>query len=234
MGAVLELQGGHAGYGKAKVLEGVSVRVDRSAVVGLVGRNGAGKTTLLSALMGLLDLDAERYDFDGADALGLAPYQMCRRGLSLVPADRQVFGELSVLDNLRLARYSGRSGAWNLARAYELFPRLHERRNSLAVNLSGGEKQMLVIARGVLANPLILMLDEPTEGLAPIVVQTVAQAIGHISADGVAVLIVEQNLHAIQKMLTHAYVLEDGRLAWSGTDRDLIEQETEVRKFLTL
>ena len=219
--ALIEVDRAVTGYGKTTVLEQVDFAVDAGSVVGLVGRNGAGKTTLLSMLMGLLPVRAGHYRLDGADVAGRPPHWLCRQGLAFVPADRQVFGELSVEANLRLAAFSGRTGPWDLARAYALFPRLQERRDALAINLSGGERQMLAIARGALANPLLLLLDEPTEGLAPLMVAEVVRAIRQIRDEGTAIVVVEQNLHAILDLLTHACVLEIGRVVWNGTRAQL-------------
>jgi branched-chain amino acid transport system ATP-binding protein len=210
-------------YGKASALEGVSVVVPRGEITGLLGRNGAGKTTLLNALMGLLPMAAGQYTLGDRQVQGWAAHELARAGVSLVPADRQIYGELTVLQNLQLAHLVKRSGAWTHARVFDLFPRLKERQAGLAENLSGGEKQMLAIGRALLTNPDVLLMDEPTEGLAPLLVQEVVDATRKISREGISVLVVEQNLKAIAPVLNTVYVLESGRIAWQGVPADLMD-----------
>jgi branched-chain amino acid transport system ATP-binding protein len=219
-------------YGKACAIEQVSFEVQVGSVVGLLGRNGAGKTTTLNTLMGLIHLTSGSYQFCGQDAQRLRPFELCRAGLSIVPADRQVFGELTVDDNLALAVSSGRRGPWTRERAYKLFPRLLERCKALADNLSGGEKQMLAIARAVLANPKLLLMDEPTEGLAPMMVTEVVGAIKTIRSEGVSFVIVEQNFKALIDELDLAYVLESGRMVWSGPPQTLASDAQAMQRLL--
>lgn len=231
---MLALENADVYYGKAIALQGVSVTVAQGEIISLLGRNGAGKTTTLRALMGLLPCASGRRLFAGQDVSRLAPHQLSRLGLAYVPEDRQVFPNLTVQENLAIAGVAHPAGFWTLDRAYALFPRLRERAASNAMSLSGGEQQMLSIARAVLTNPKVLMLDEPTEGLAPLVVQAVRDAIVAVNAAGVGIVLVEQKV-AIPLAISHRlYVMDHGSVAWSGTpeafraDRGSIEQRMSV------
>jgi branched-chain amino acid transport system ATP-binding protein len=230
--ADVELRQANVFYGKACALEQITLAAESGRVTGLLGRNGAGKTTVLNAVMGLLPLASGEYEFKGRDARGFQPFQLARLGLALVPADRQIYGELTVEENLMLARHSGRNGLWTQKRVMEMFPHLNERRRGPAENLSGGEKQMLAISRALLTNPSVLLMDEPTEGLAPLLVAEVVNAIQSIRSEGVSVLIVEQNLKAISGVLDEAHVLESGRLMWSGTASDLVSDRQTLDSLL--
>ena len=218
---IIEVAGLSAYYGKACALESISYAFPKGRVTGVLGRNGAGKTTLLTVLMGLLPVASGSYRFDGRDASRMAPHHLARAGLAFVPADRQVFGTLTVDENLSLARLSKRSGRWDLAQVFQLFPRLQERRRNLAENLSGGEKQMLSIARALMTNPMTVLLDEPTEGLAPLLVEEVVRSIAYIREQGVSVVVVEQNFKAIAPVLDTVLVLDSGRVGWQGLPADL-------------
>ena len=235
MDTVLDVRNLNVFYGKACALEGVSLSIPRGEICGLLGRNGAGKTTLLNALMGLLSISGGDYRLNGQTARGVPTHLLARSGLALVPADRQIYGELTVRENLALAAHSRRSGPWTPDRIFRLFPRLLERSEGLGENLSGREKQMLAIARSLLIQPSVLLLDEPTEGLAPIIVQEVIAAVAEVRREeGVSVLIVEQNLKAVAPILQTAHVLETGRVAWSGPAETLIEDESLSRSLLGL
>jgi branched-chain amino acid transport system ATP-binding protein len=220
---ILELRDAHVHYGKACALEGVSVDLRAGAATGLFGRNGAGKTTLLSALMGLHPITRGSCRFEGVEISTEKSYRLARAGIALVPADRQIYGGLTVAENLRLSRLSRRKGTWSEAKVFELFPRLRERRAALAENLSGGEKQMLAIGRALLTNPRLLLLDEPTEGLAPLLVKEVVEAMAAALREGVSILVVEQNLHAMGMLLEDAYVLESGVISWQGRASQLLD-----------
>jgi branched-chain amino acid transport system ATP-binding protein len=230
--ADVQLRNANVFYGKACALEHITIGAEAERVTGLLGRNGAGKTTLLNAVMGLLPIASGEYEFKGRDARGLQPFQLARLGLALVPADRQVYGELTVEENLMLARHSGRTGLWTSKRVFDMFPGLNERRRGLAQNLSGGEKQMLAIGRALLTNPSVLLMDEPTEGLAPLLVAEVVDAIRAIKSQGVSVLVVEQNLKAIVGVLDDAHVLESGRLMWSGPASELMSDRQALDSLL--
>lgn len=213
-------------YGNAPALHGLSLALEPGEVVALVGRNGAGKSTTLRALCGLLPCRQGRRILDGADASHLGPEDLNRRGVALVPEDRQVFPTLTVNENLLIAQVVRRSGDWTIPRIFELFPRLAERRTALGQALSGGEQQMLSIARALLCCPRYLLLDEPTEGLAPIVVEMVVEAIRSIAASGVALALVEQNFKVPRALAHRLIVLESGRIAWAGS-HDEFERERD-------
>ena len=211
------LEGVDVFYGKAQALHAVDLSVGRGEIVSLVGRNGAGKTTILRAAMGLLPCARGRRVLEGADITGLPPHGASRCGVALVPADRQVFPTLDVVQNLRVAQVAHRTSRFGVDDAFELFPRLKERRRALGGSLSGGEQQMLSIARGLMTGPSLMLLDEATEGLAPIIVESLTQAIQGINRQGVSILLVEQNMRVPMRIAHRQYVIETGRVAWSGT-----------------
>ena len=221
-------------YGKARALEQVSVSIASAEIVCLVGRNGAGKTTILRTLMGLLPCAGGRRTLDGGDVSGLKPHQLSRAGVAYVPEDRQVFPNLTVDENLAIAGVVHRSGPWSRERIYGLFPRLKEREQSKGLSLSGGEQQMLAIARAVMTNPRVLMLDEPCEGLAPLIVRDVRDAIVEINRSGVAVLLVEQKI-AIPLQIGHRiYVVDHGKVGWQGKTEDFRRERVEIEQRLAV
>ncbi|MBN9428585.1 MAG: ABC transporter ATP-binding protein [Burkholderiales bacterium] len=231
---MLALENVDAFYGKAIALQGVSIHVGRGEVVSLLGRNGAGKTTTLRTCMGLLPCASGRRVLAGENVTRLGPHQLSRRGLAYVPEDRQVFPNLSVEENLAVAGVAHPSGPWTLERVYELFPRLRERARSNAMSLSGGEQQMLSIARAVLTNPQVLMLDEPSEGLAPLVVCAVRDAIVALNSAGMAIVLVEQKL-AIPLEISHRlYVMDHGSVAWTGTPEEFRSNRLHVEQRMTV
>ena len=208
-------------YGKAQALHDVSLEAGEGEVVALVGRNGAGKTTLLRAAAGLLPLSGGRRWLAGADASALPPHRLAREGVVLVPDNRQIFPNLTVMENLEVATLHARRGGWTVARALELFPRLAERGYLGGSMLSGGEQQMLAIARGVLMNPRVLLLDEPTEGLAPVIVEALVKAIREIGRVGaLSVVLVEQNFAVPLQLASRFYIMDAGRVARHGTRAD--------------
>jgi branched-chain amino acid transport system ATP-binding protein len=217
---LLDVSDLHAGYGKAEVLSGLALQVPRGRVVSVIGPNGAGKSTLLNSLMGLLRARG-RIVFDGAPLADVPLEERVMRGLSLVPETRELFGSMVVEDNLVLGGYRQmRRGVaqWRdaIERVYSLFPRLKERRAQLAGTLSGGERQMLAVGRALMADPKLLMLDEPSLGLAPLVVREVFRTIAQLRASGVSILLIEQNARAALEVSDHAYVLETGAVALQG------------------
>jgi branched-chain amino acid transport system ATP-binding protein len=211
---LLDIDNLNAWYGPSHVLQGVSFGVPAGAVTALLGRNGAGKTTLLKACMGLLARSRGSVRLDGRELNGANAHRRARAGLAYVPETRGVFPSLSVLENLTVAR---RPGSWTLDRVFALFPKLAERRRASGGALSGGEQQMLVIARALLANGTVLLLDEPTEGLAPPVVREIEQLLAALRAEGQTILLVEQNLPVATRLADHMLVLGKGRLRWQGT-----------------
>ena len=212
-------------YGDLGVLWGVDLEVGAGEIVALLGGNGAGKSTLLRCVSRLLRPASGRIEFDGADLLRLAPHQVVGLGLVQVPEGRRIFPELTVLENLRVGshpRAVRRDRGRNLERAFALFPRLAERRQQLGGALSGGEQQMLAIARGLMANPKLLLLDEPSRGLAPLLARSIFEVVADINRQGTTILLVERNVHQSLRISHRAYVLESGRVALEGLAADLL------------
>ena len=210
--ATLEVRGLRAGYGRAQVLFDVDLEVEAGEVVALLGRNGAGKSTTLKAIMGLVRPTAGDVKFDGRDLRALEPYEIARLGLGYVPEDRRIFTELTVGENLEVGRQAPRAGApsWSAEKLFQLFPALRALRERRGARMSGGEQQMLCIARTLAGNPRAVLLDEPSEGLAPVVVEQVARAIGELKQAGVAVLLAEQSRHFTERVADRTLLLETG------------------------
>ena len=232
---MLELQSVEAAYGHARALHGIDLVVDEGEVACIVGRNGAGKTsTLRSIVQDLISVTAGRVRFRDEDLVGLAPHEVVRRGIGYVPEDRRVFASLTVTENLTVPRSFAGAGAgyWTPARVEELFPPLAEFRTRLAGNLSGGQQQMLSIARSLLTNPRLLLLDEPHEGLAPLVAQSVVEAIGNLKSLGVSMLLSEQQLHLVHETADRIYVVDRGRIVFAGTVAEFDADEEIARRYL--
>ena len=230
---MLELRGVEAAYGHARALHGIDLVVDEGEVVCIVGRNGAGKTsTLRSIVQDLISVTAGEVRFRDEDLVGLAPHEVIRRGIGYVPEDRRVFASLTVSENLTVPRSFAADGYWTPARVEELFPPLAEFRARLAGNLSGGQQQMLSIARSLLTNPLLLLLDEPHEGLAPLVAQSVVEAIGNLKSLGVSMLLSEQQLHLVHETADRIYVVDRGRIVFAGTVAEFDADEEVARRYL--
>ncbi len=225
---MLALEDIHTYYGESHVLQGVSLEVPRGGVVALLGRNGAGKTTTLRSVMGLTPARRGRVVFDGEEITQRRTQWIARRGLSFLPETRGIFPSLSVEENLAIAA-GRRPGPWTLERIYRLFPRLDERRAQGGGVLSGGEQQMLAIARALLLNPELLILDEPTEGLAPVIVREVQRHLQAVKDEGLTILLVEQSFHFATALADTAYVLGKGRVQWQGASAALVA-DTEVQK----
>ncbi len=220
---MLAVHGLVAGYGGSRVLHGIDLTVGAGEVVTLLGRNGMGKTTTIRAIMGLLPADAGRIAFDGADITGLAPHRIAQRGIGLVPEGRQVFPTLSVEENL-VATAANRAGGpprWTLPAVLALFPRLAERRRNLGARLSGGEQQMVAIGRALMTNPRLLVLDEATEGLAPLIRAEIWSVLATLRAEGQAILLIDKNLAALQRLADRHVVIEKGAVVWTGTSAAL-------------
>ncbi|MEO6033373.1 MAG: ABC transporter ATP-binding protein [Burkholderiaceae bacterium] len=224
MTAMLEIGDLHVSYGQVEAVRGVALTLMPRRIVSVIGPNGAGKTTLLAAVMGLLPSKGV-LRFEGEDLRALDVEARVERGLCLVPEKRELFGELSVLDNLHLGAYSRRLSAGllrqRLDEVYQRFPRLAERRDQRASTLSGGERQMLALGRALMSAPRLLMLDEPSLGLAPLIVQEILSIVRALRDDGVSILLVEQNARAALDISDHGYVLETGEIALSGPSADL-------------
>jgi branched-chain amino acid transport system ATP-binding protein len=215
---VLEVEGLRAGYGPAEILFGVSLQLARGEVAALMGRNGAGKSTTLKAIMGLVSPRAGRVRFAGRDITGLAAFRIARLGLGYVPEDRRIFIDLSVAENLEVGRRpaEGRD-AWTPERLFEVFPNLASMRNRRAAAMSGGEQQMLAIARTLMGNPEAVLLDEPSEGLAPVILELMADAVLRMKREGIAVLLSEQNFDFAAAVADRAYVIERGEIRYDGS-----------------
>ena len=230
MPSLLEVEGVFAGYGNASVIEDVSFRLDAGASMALLGRNGMGKTTLLATLMGLTRQTRGRIAFDGRDLAAVPSHQRARAGLGWVPQERDIFASLTVEENLGVV---ARPGPWGLERVYATFPRLAERRTNLGNQLSGGEQQMLAMGRALMLNPKLLLLDEPLEGLAPLIVQELLAVIEQMVRDAsIAVILVEQHAHQILPITQQALVLERGQVVHRGASADLIAAPATLERWL--
>jgi branched-chain amino acid transport system ATP-binding protein len=230
-GALLRVDGLVAGYGDSVVLEDVSLELAPRASLALLGRNGAGKTTLIATLMGLTRVRRGTIAFGGEDVTAWRPYRRAHAGIGWVPQERDIFASLSVAENLSVI---ARVGPWTLARVYELFPRLAERRRNLGGQLSGGEQQMLAIGRALVLNPKLLLLDEPFEGLAPNLVGELERAIGVMTGEGLAAVLVEQHVEAALRLSDTAVVLERGRVVHVGPSAALRQDRALLEGLVTL
>jgi branched-chain amino acid transport system ATP-binding protein len=219
-----------AGYGDSRVLHGISFGIDAGEAVTLLGRNGMGKTTTVRAVMGLLKPQGGRTTFDGADITGLPPYRIAQRGIGLVPEGRQIFPTLTVEENLvaTAANRAGGTPRWTLPEILALFPRLGERRRNLGARLSGGEQQMLAIGRALMTNPRLLILDEATEGLAPLIRAEIWAVLARLRAEGLAILLIDKNLAAMLRLADRHVVIEKGRVVWTGSS-EALSAAPEVR-----
>jgi branched-chain amino acid transport system ATP-binding protein len=228
--AVKHLQ---AAYGPAQVLFDVSFRIEAGEVVTLMGRNGMGKTTTIATIMGLLSACGGTAEFEGRALLGLAPFQIAQAGLGLVPEGRQIFPTLTVEENL-VATAVARSAVprWTLDRVYQFFPQLAERRRHLGQQLSGGEQQMLAIGRALMTNPKLLILDEATEGLAPLLRREIWTCLARLKDEGQAILLVDKHLASLMKLADRHVIIEKGQVAWSGTSAELMADPSTAQRYL--
>ena len=235
MSALLELQDVHAAYGLSRVLFGISLEVNQGECVCLLGRNGVGKTTTMRTVMGLTPPSTGHVRFKSDDITGWAPYRVARAGIGFVPEDRRVFAELSVWENLDVARRAAaRSGHWTIESVIELFPVLEALRDRQSGFLSGGEQQMLTIARTLMGNPELLLLDEPSEGLAPLVVEALLTKIGELKAQGLTILLAEQGIEFCLSLADRVYVLEKGSVRFAGPAAALRSDRARLDRLLAL
>ena len=223
----LEVEGLHTFYGKSHILDGVSLVVNEGELVTLLGRNGAGKSTTLRSIMGLTPAREGTVRIFDHVTTQSPPYRIAGLGVGFVPEGRRIFANLTVDENLRVP--VDRPGPWNIARVYELFPRLGQRKTNKGRQLSGGEQEMLAIARALLLNPKLLMLDEPSQGLAPLIVQDVFKVIVSARNEGMSVLLIEQNVRAAVEVADRAYVLDDGKIVYEGPAAEFGKDEERVR-----
>jgi branched-chain amino acid transport system ATP-binding protein len=227
---ILQVEDIHTYYGEAYVLQGLSLELGQGQILGLLGRNGVGKTTLVNSIVGFNRPRRGRILFKGEEVTRSTSFQTVRMGMGLVPQGRRVFASLTVEENLEVAKT--RKEGWTLKRVYELFPRLEERRRQRAKTLSGGEQQMLAIARGLMTNPDCLIMDEPSEGLAPIIIQTVWQAVSKLKAQGLSILLVEQNAALALQLVDYVHVISKGRVVYSGTPKELWADDGVKSRYL--
>jgi branched-chain amino acid transport system ATP-binding protein len=228
---ILELRDVHACYGKSRVLHGVDLVVERGTIVTLIGRNGVGRSTTLKAVVGMVETDRGSILFDGHEQRGRRTFEIVRSGIAYVPEDRLIFDNLTVEENLVLGMQKARAGsaAWSVKDMYVFFPALLARRNALAGRLSGGEQQMLTMCRSLLGNPRLMLIDEPTEGLAPLVVQRLVEVIREIRRRGVAMLLVEQKMTIALEVSDRVDVMGHGRIVFSGSP-DMLKSNAEVQQ----
>lgn len=222
----------HAGYNSSEILSGVSLQLNEGEVVTLLGRNGMGKSTTINCIMGLLEISSGSIEFNGAALNSRQSYQIARLGVGLVPEERHIFSNLTVTENLQVAaaNYSGSSSAWTLQSIYKLFPRLQERSRHAGNQLSGGEQQMLAIGRALMINPELLILDEATEGLAPLICDEIWAVIRQLKQQGLSILIVDKNLHTLLNIADRYYMLEKGQVVSSGEAQELaLDHELQAR-----
>ena len=232
---MLHLHDIESGYGAGQVLFGLSLSVPAGRVVSLMGRNGMGKTTTIRTIMGQLPLTAGRISRFGNDQPDQLPFQIARLGLGLVPEGRQIFSNLDVTENLKTFYRPPRDGGgshWHYERVLDLFPRLAERRDHAGNHLSGGEQQMLAIGRALMTNPKLLILDEATEGLAPIIRTQIWDCLATLKAEGQSILIIDKNVKAIARLADHHYILDKGRVVWNGDSRTLLATKGLTERYL--
>ena len=230
---LLSVEGLFTNYGKIRILRDVSLTVGEGEVVALLGLNGAGKTTTIRSILGLTPPRAGKVRIGGRDVTGLAAYRVARLGVGYVPEGRRMFKDLTTLENLQLAE-NGRGGAWTIARVLQHLPKLAELRSRKAGRLSGGEQEMLSIGRALVSNPRLLLVDEPSQGLAPLIVEEVYRILSELKATGVSILLVEQNALLALKIADRAYVLDSGRIVHEGAAAELAADQNRIRTLMGL
>src|ERR1700681_1179854 len=226
---MLALESLNAHYGASHVLQGVDLEVPDGTIAAVLGRNGVGKTTTVRAIMGLVPPSSGRVLLDGEDIAGWAPHRVARAGVAYVPEGRLIFPDLTVVENIRVAERRP-AKAWPLARLFELFPALRERAGNKGAQLSGGEQQMLAIARALVSDPKVMLLDEPSQGLAPLVVRELAQVIRRLRGDGVTILLIEQNMKLAEEAADEIAIMVKGRIAYSATPATFRAEEEAIRR----
>ena len=231
---MLDLENINAHYGDSHILHGVSLSLKEGEVVCLLGRNGAGKTTTILTIMGYLKPRQGRIRYGGRDIATLPPYAVARLGVGFVPQERGIFPSLTVRENLIVFARAGGTGAWTLGRIFDLFPVLHARERNLGFQLSGGEQQMLSIARALMLNPTLLLLDEPSEGLAPMIVQEIIEVLKGLKREGLAILLVEQNLRTAFALADRHHVMNKGEICFTGSSAELENNEHVLRNYLSV
>jgi branched-chain amino acid transport system ATP-binding protein len=233
MSALVTISGLHAGYGNTQVLFGISLDIAAGQVSTLMGRNGMGKTTTIRCLMGLLKPTAGKITIKDTDMTGAPPYRIAQAGLGLVPEGRQIFPSLTVSENLRATARPQPAG-WTEKLIYEAFPRLAQRKKNFGFQLSGGEQQMLAIGRALMTNPQLLILDEATEGLAPLIREEIWKMLGFLKQGGLSILLVDKNLNELAQVSDHYFVIEKGEVVWRGSAAEFAQNRSYVEQFLHL
>jgi branched-chain amino acid transport system ATP-binding protein len=234
---MLKLDNVHSYYGSSHILKGIDFSVEEGEIVTLLGRNGAGKTTTLKTIMGLLTPKQGTITYRGEIISGLKPFQIARKGIGYVPEERAIFVHLTVVENLTIAqigRNKSLRGHWTVERAFEMFPRLAMRRTAMGGNLSGGEQQMLSIARALMSEPDLLLMDEPSEGLAPIIVKELQKITLEILREGITILLIEQNLDMCTTLAKRHYIMDQGCIVYHGTNEEFLGDEEVKNRYLTL
>jgi len=231
---LLTICGLEAGYGQSQVLFGLDLAVGTGEVVSLLGRNGVGKTTSVRALMGLLPLRGGRVRFAGADLAGAPPHRIAQAGIGLVPEGRQIFPTLTVEENLIATAARRHASTWTLDRVYAFLPRLAERRRHKGDQISGGEQQMLAIGRALMTNPKLLLLDEATEGLAPLIRQEIWNGLAALKRDGLAILVIDKNVDALLRLCDRHHIVEKGRVVWQGSSPALAANTVALERYLSI
>jgi branched-chain amino acid transport system ATP-binding protein len=232
MTALLELEGVETCYGLSQVLFGMSIAVGAGEVVTLLGRNGMGKTTTVRSIIGLTPARAGAIRFAGEEVRGMQPFRIAKLGIGLVPEGRQIFPNLSVNENLVATARGNGGAAWTLDRVYALFPALVARRSNMGNQLSGGEQQMLAIGRALMTNPRLLILDEATEGLAPLIRAEIWRVVSKLKSEGLSILLIDKNVHALTKVADRHFVIERGRVMWSGSSSELADAPDVQHRYL--
>ncbi|MGZ3494354.1 MAG: ABC transporter ATP-binding protein [Thermodesulfobacteriota bacterium] len=235
-GSILKVDQINTFYGQSHVLQGISFLITEGEVVSLLGRNGVGKTTTLRSIMGLTPPRSGKIFLHSADIVGKPPFQIAKMGIGYVPDDRRIFPDLTLFENLELARRLSSKGKvqWTFEKVYELFPVFIDLKQRRGTQLSGGEQKMLAIGRALMKNPALLLLDEPSEGLAPLIVQNLAEVIGRIRSEGVTILLADQNLKFCRKTSDRGYILEKGMIQYQGVMEEIWQNEEIVKKYLVV
>ncbi len=231
---MLEVKDIHTYYGESYVIQGVSLELKEKEILTLLGRNGAGKSTTLRSIMGLRPPRSGKIIFENREITHLNPFEIARLGIGMVPEDRRIFSSLTVYENLNLAVQTKRKGSWNLEVVQDLFPILQKRKQNRGWQLSGGEQQILAIARALMGNPSLLILDEPCEGLAPIIIKLIAETISNVSKEGLTILLVEQNVEMTLKIAHRHYVIDQGKIIYTGSNDELAANQEIRDKYLSV
>ncbi|MCS7116065.1 MAG: ABC transporter ATP-binding protein [Nitrososphaerota archaeon] len=231
---ILQVEDIHVYYGDSHILHGISLVVNEGEIVGLLGRNGAGKTTTLRTIAGLNYPRKGSIKFKGEDITRMDPYKRARLGIGFVPDDRRIFPDLTVRENLEISRYADSRRRWNIDKIFNLFPRLKELSSHRGIHLSGGEQKMLSIGRALMLSPDLLLLDEPSEGLSPIVVRNLIEIIKEIRSQGVTILLADQNVKFAKKIVDRAYIIDKGAIVYQGEMKTLWENEEIVKRYLAV